>query len=159
MGNKIFFLEQFYVYNELNFLVVSNGCTSIKIKYDNRCFFFVKNMCIICYCYFFFGYLNLSFQFLCFNVFQGMFYQFGHLKLEGRGNKFYDFFNFVVGKLGYSHICYYLLPFNILFFSKKKRTDFKIVSHNSFTVGNSLKCLRSFRFPNNYKKKGIFVSL
>lgn len=161
--SKIFFSTGFFFYSELNHVIFSNGAIFFKYKYHSNFYFLKKKQFLFIFLYFFvytmsFDSIKYNIRILCKCVNNLMFYQSNYFKLEGRGYKLYNYLNFVICKLGYSHLCYYLLPFNMLFISRKKKAYHILVSHDKFMMGHVIKNLYSFRMPSKYKRKGIFIS-
>jgi hypothetical protein len=159
--NQCYIFSRLFFYNELNLICFGNFSNFYKYKYDSIVFL-LKKGCFIFFFDYFFSFFFFPFKLYWYYIFKffkfSFFYSIGHLKLEGRGYKLYPFFNQLIFKVGYSHLCYYLLPFSFFFFSKKKKSDFKLVGYSRDRLGNLLSCLQYYRFPNKYKKKGIFIS-
>jgi hypothetical protein len=158
---EYYVFSQLFFYNELNMCCFGNFFNFYKYKSDSSIFFLKKGCLIFFYYYFFFcHFFGLKkYQYYLFQFFNtSFFYSMGHLKLEGRGYKLYLFLNQLVFKVGYSHLCYFLLPFSFFLFSKKKRSYYKLVGYSKDYLGNILSYLQAYRIPHIYKKKGIFIS-
>jgi hypothetical protein len=160
-----FFLNSLFFYVELNNYIVGTSISFFKYRFNSTFFFFILNNIF----YFFNFYLLEKKEsiihewkknkYLFFSFFRSnVFYRIKHLKLEGRGYKLYYYLNYIVFKLGYSHLCYFLIPLNVLFLSKKKKLNYKMVSFSNQIMGNLLFRMQSFRIPNTFKKKGIFIA-
>ena len=159
--NQFFFFSQVVFYSELNLFFLGNFYNFYKYKFDSNIFFLKKGCFFYIYYYFFFYFFSnwKFFQNYLMNFFQqSFFYSIKHLKIEGRGYKLYLYHNQLIFKVGYSHLCYFLLPFSFFIFSKKKKSDYKLVSYKKDYLGNILSRLQSYRIPNQYKKKGVFIS-
>lgn len=160
-------IDSCFFYSEVNIILLGNELNIVKYLFDGRFFFFFEGVLLKVFFYFFF-YFSLSqsvysswksLKGIFFrSILNSLFFQYGHFKVEGRGYKLYHNLGNVVMKLGYSHLCYYLIPFQLFFFSKKKKSDFKIVGFNRSMIGDTLKSMQLFRIPNNYKKKGLFFA-
>lgn len=162
---QFFYINSLFFYVELNTYLVGSDISFFKYKFNSSFFFFIIDNMF----YFFHFYLlentsNIELiwkknKYLFFSFFHSnLFYNIKHLKLEGRGYKLYYYLNCVILKLGYSHLCYFLLPLNVSFLSKKKKSHYKMVSFSNELIGNLLSRMQSFRIPNTYKKKGIFIA-
>jgi hypothetical protein len=162
---QFYYLNSLYYYIELNIYLIGTAISFFKYKFNNNYFFFIKDNIF----YFYYFSLLLKFddclllwkknQYLFFSyLFDNLFYNIRHLKLEGRGFKLYYYLNYIIFKLGYSHLCYFLLPLNVYFYSKQKKSYYRIVSFSTPLIGNLLFRMQCFRIPNTYKKKGIFIS-
>lgn len=164
LKKQFFFLHALFYYVELNVYLIGTNISFFKYKFDSSFFFYIINNI-----FYFFTFRLLSnnkiysfwksnkylfFSFLKSNLF----YNIKHLKLEGRGYKLYYYLNYIILKLGYSHLCYFLLPLNVYFISKKKKSNYRIVSFSNSLIGNLLFRMQCFRIPNTYKKKGIFIA-
>lgn len=162
---QFFYINNLYFYVELNTYLVGTELSFFKYKFNSSFFFFIVNNI------FYFFYFNLlenintinilwkKYKYLFFSFLKSnIFYNVKHLKLDGRGYKLYYYLNYVILKLGYSHLCYFLLPLNVSFLSKKKKSHFKMVSLSNELIGNLLFRMQSFRIPNTFKKKGIFIA-
>jgi hypothetical protein len=162
---QFFYINNLYFYVELNTYLVGTELSFFKYKFNSSFFFFIIDNIFY---FFYFSLLENSNninslwkknKYLFFSFFKSnIFYNIKHLKLEGRGYKLYYYLNYVIFKLGYSHLCYFLLPLNVSFFSKKKKSHFKVVSLSNELIGNLLFRMQSFRIPNTFKKKGIFIA-
>lgn len=162
--NKYYILNSLFYYVESNFYLIGTHISFFKYKFSNSFFFYIENQI-----YYFFTYtllftnkLNLIWKekkYLFFSFLRSnLFYNVKHLKLEGRGYKLYYYLNYVIFKLGYSHLCYFLLPMNMYFYSRQKKSYYRIVSFSNSQIGNLLFRMQCFRIPNTYKKKGIFIT-
>jgi hypothetical protein len=80
-------------------------------------------------------------------------------RLKGRGYRLYRDLNFITMKLGLSHLCYYLIPFEFLLHSDRKFQYSKVIGTSFYAVCMLTKQLQSFRLPRSYVKKGIFSSV
>jgi len=158
-------LATVFHYVELNIYLIGTDISFFKYKFNNYFFIFVNNN----FFYFFpFHLFNVNEiimdiwkknKYLLISFFKSnLFYNIRHLKLDGRGYKLYYYINYVILKLGYSHLCYFLLPLNIYFYSKQKKSYYKLVSFSSSMMGNLLFRMQCFKIPNKYKKKGIFIA-
>lgn len=155
-----FFLNNLFLYVELNNFIIGSHISFFKYKLNEFYFFFIDSCIFYSYNY------NLFYADLWKNVKSLLLkfirthvhYSIKHLKLEGRGYKLYYYYNLVIFKLGYSHLCYFLLPIHSYFYSKQKKTYYKIVSFSDNILGNLLFRMKCFRIPNKYKKKGIFTT-
>jgi len=165
MTNKNYtYFNDLFIYVELDSYIVGNELSYYKYKFYSMCFFYIENN-IFYFLSLFFSeniislnylkrYKSLFFFLLRANIFGNT----KHLKLEGRGYKLYSYINSIILKLGYSHLCYFLLPVNVLFISRKKKLHYKLFSFSDSLIGNLLYRIQSFRVPNTYKKKGIFIT-
>lgn len=158
---QYYFINSLFIYIELNNYLIGNYLDFFKYKLINELFIFFDGQFFSFFYYFFFSSNLLKWKFnayLFFNFLSNhLFNKIRHLKLEGRGYKLYYFINYIILKLGYSHLCYYLLPLNIYFTSKKKKFNYKMISHSNDKAGNLLFKIQSFRIPNRYKRKGIYI--
>lgn len=164
MKNKYIYFSNFFFYIELDNYLIGNKLAYFKYKFNSNFYFYTENN--IFYRFkFFFNELNIEkqiekkilssfFLFLRSNFFGHI----KHLKLEGRGYKLYNYINMLILKLGYSHLCYFLLPINVIFLSKRKKFNYKLFSFSHYLIGNLLYKIQSFKVPNTYKKKGIFIT-
>ena len=162
---QFYFLKTLYFYVETNIYLVGTEISYFKYKFNSSFFFFIMNniFYFFTFCLFDNKYnIELTWKknkYLFFSFFRSnLFYNIKHLKLEGRGYKLYYYLNYVILKLGYSHLCYFLLPFNVIFLSKKKKMHYKIIIFSNEVIGNLLFRMQSFRIPNTFKKKGIFIA-
>jgi len=164
LKKQFFFLHSFFYYVELNTYLVGTSISYFKYKFDSSFFFYIVDNIFYFFTFMLFKNKNIySFwkmnKYLFFSFFKSnFFYNIKHLKLEGRGYKLYYYLNYVIFKLGYSHLCYFLLPLNVYFFSKKKKSNYKMISFSNDLIGNLLFRMQCFRIPNTYKKKGIFIA-
>lgn len=164
-SKQYFYINSLYFYVELNCYLVGTNISFFKYKFNSSFFFFIMNNVFYFFSFFLLEQQSsirvlwkrnkyLFFSFLKSNLFHNI----KHLKLEGRGYKLYYYLNYVILKLGYSHLCYFLLPLNVYFFSKQKKSYYKVVSFSNDLIGNLLFRMQCFRIPNTYKKKGIFIT-
>jgi ribosomal protein L6P/L9E len=70
----------------------------------------------------------------------------------------YNFLNYLILKLGYSHLCYFLMPLDIFLIRKSNKLEIKLKSFNKFILNQRLSIVQRFKIPNNYKDKGIYIS-
>lgn len=163
--SRYYNINSLFFYVELNSYLVGTSISFFKYKFNSSFFIYVVDSIF----YFFYFYLLENkeiihsvwkkHKYLFFSFFKSnLFYNIKHLKLEGRGYKLYYYLNYVILKLGYSHLCYFLLPLNVYFYSKQKKSYYRIVSFSSDVIGNLLFRMQCFRIPNTYKKKGIFIT-
>ncbi len=162
---QFYFLKTLFFYVETNIYLVGTEISYFKYKFNSSFFFFIMNNIFYFFTFYLFDVKNTiestwkKNKYLFFSFFRSnLFYNIKHLKLEGRGYKLYYYLNYVILKLGYSHLCYFLLPFNVIFLSKKKKMHYKIISFSNESIGNLLFRMQSFRIPNTFKKKGIFIA-
>lgn len=165
MNLRFFNINLIFYYIELNMYLIGTSISFFKYKFNSIFFIYIQD-----YFFYFFSFSLLAFnntvlliwkknKYLFFTFFKSnLFYNIKHLKLEGRGYKLYYYINYIIFKLGYSHLCYFLLPLNIYFYSKQKKSYFKLVSFSTFSMGNLLFRMQCFKIPNRYKKKGIFIA-
>lgn len=79
-------------------------------------------------------------------------------RIIGRGYKLYSQMNHLLLKLGYSHIINYTLPIYYEIHKKDKHNNFyKITGLSKEGLNNIIFILKSFRIPNVYSKKGVFI--
>lgn len=162
---QFYYLHFLFYYVELNMYLVGSIISFFKYKFNNNYFFFIENNIFYFFSFFLLmdvctyinNWRNNKYKYLLF-LRSNLFYNIKHLKLEGRGFKLYYYLNYVIFKLGYSHLCYFLLPLNVYFYSKQKKSYYKIVSFSKDIIGNLLFRMQCFRIPNTYKKKGIFIA-
>lgn len=162
---QFYYLNSVFYYVELNMYLVGTNISFFKYKFNSNYFFFVLNNIFYFFSFFllvnpyssFLIWKNNKYLFLSYFR-SNIFYNIKHLKLEGRGFKLYYYLNYVIFKLGYSHLCYFLLPLNVYFYSKQKKSYYRIISFSKDVIGNLLFRMQCFRIPNTYKKKGIFIT-
>jgi len=164
LKKQYYFLNSLFYYVELNMYLVGTNISYFKYKFDSSFFFYIVNNIFYFFNFYLFSndLIDLIWKknkYLFFSFFSSnLFYNIKHLKLEGRGYKLYYYLNYIILKLGYSHLCYFLLPLNVYFSSKKKKSNYKIISFSNDLIGNLLFRMQCFRIPNTYKKKGIFIT-
>lgn len=123
MNLRFFNINLIFYYIELNMYLIGTSISFFKYKFNSIFFIYIQD-----YFFYFFSFSLLAFnntvlliwkknKYLFFTFFKSnLFYNIKHLKLEGRGYKLYYYINYIIFKLGYSHLCYFLLPLNIYFY-------------------------------------------
>jgi hypothetical protein len=161
--NKYFIIDNIYLYIECNYFFSITNKNIFKFKLLKHLFLYIENYIIYLKYKYLNTYLydsinnNLNFIFLNF-LKNSINYNTEYLKLEGRGNKMYNFLNYLIFKLGYSHLCYFLMPLDIFLIRKSNKLEIKLKSFNKFILNQRLSILQRFKIPNNYKIKGIYIS-
>lgn len=166
MLNLCFYnLVNVFYYVELNMYLIGTSISFFKYKFNDLYFIFINNNFFYFFPFYLFSIGNSILniwkknKYLFISFFKSnLFYNIKHLKLDGRGYKLYYYINYVIFKLGYSHLCYFLLPLSIYFYSKQKKSYYKLVSFSISEMGNLLFRMQCFKIPNKYKKKGIFIA-
>lgn len=159
--DRFFLLNHSFYYIELNTFLIGTFISFFKYKLNSFYFFFIDSRILYCHNYYLFRvdhcyWKKVKLLLLKF-IRSHLYYNIKHLKLEGRGYKLYYYYNTIIFKLGYSHLCYFLLPIDTYFYSRQKKTYYRIVSFSDSMLGNLLFRMKCFRIPNKYKKKGIFI--
>lgn len=149
-------------YNELNMFLFNTGFHSFKTKtYSNQIFINKKNAILIQDKYFMYNkkktttyMLGLLHYYIKMNYF-GKAIRF---RINGRGYRLFSELNHILFKLGYSHVINYTLPIQYEMQKKEKsQSFFKISGIGISNFSNILYKIKSFRYPNVYSKKGIFL--
>lgn len=79
-------------------------------------------------------------------------------RIIGRGYKVYNQINHLLFKLGYSHVINYTLPIYYEVHKKDKNNNFyKVTGIAKSELHSILSNIKSFRIPNVYSKKGVFI--
>jgi len=163
--SRFYNINSFFIYIELNSYLVGTNISFFKYKFNSSFYIFLLDN-IFYFSYFFLlekkeiiNTIWKKHKYLFFSFFKSnLFYNLKHLKLDGRGYKLYYYLNYVILKLGYSHLCYFLLPLNVYFTSRQRKSYYRVVSFSTSQIGNILFRMQCFRIPNRYKKKGIFIT-
>lgn len=158
------------IYNLLYFekhyiCIISENNTIKKIKLNFLfCIMDSKNLCISPLISMYdnntLSYFNTSFMkmFVLF-LQRGMFKFFNKFELRGFAYKIKTDNNLLVFKLGYSHLVYHNLNFNVVYLGQGKRykdnTSYRLASFNNNSLGDELAMIGSYRQVNIYSGYGI----
>lgn len=147
------------IYTESNYIYINSTLGSAKLKYildlfypsvlDNFLFFYssIKN--------------QISF-FIFFNKFSMLLHSLNvgyraKYRIIGLGWKSFYYKNFLLFKLGYSHLVFFFLPFELSSFKKKKKkTYYTIVGLNDSVLKDTFFFLKNLRIPDIYSMNGVF---
>ena len=152
-----------YIENNLLFVITSIGCVKFKLK-KNIIFFLVDNNLIFNHSYLIafnkikFDKNILYFVNNLFNLLKNVTTVYSiKYKIVGLGHKVLYSKNNYLFKLGYSHMIYCLIPFNIRGKKKKKKLLFnKLYSINSIKLNNFFYYIKHLRIPDIFSMNGIF---